>query len=66
MPTRRMPHHASQAEKSTSQHYLGRILNVPEDIPKDLLDRAECVIVFPLVKKFAIGVGGLARYSPLA
>src|SRR5213078_1149958 len=29
-----------------------------EGIPKDLLNRAECVIVFPSVKKFAIGVGG--------
>jgi lipid-binding SYLF domain-containing protein len=31
---------------------------MPDSIPKDLLDRAECVIVFPSVKKFAIGVGG--------
>jgi len=37
---------------------LREILNVPEDMPQDLLDRAECVIVFPSVKKFAIGVGG--------
>jgi lipid-binding SYLF domain-containing protein len=37
---------------------LKEILGVPDDIPKDLLDRAECVIVVPSVKKFAIGVGG--------
>jgi lipid-binding SYLF domain-containing protein len=37
---------------------LREVLNVPEDIPKDLFDKAECVIVFPSVKKFAIGVGG--------
>lgn len=37
---------------------LQEILNVPDNIPKDLLDRAECVIVFPSVKKFAIGIGG--------
>lgn len=37
---------------------LKEILNVPDDIPKDLLDKAECVIVFPGVKKFAMGVGG--------
>jgi len=37
---------------------LKEILGVPDDIPKDLLDRAECVIVFPSVKKFAMGVGG--------
>jgi lipid-binding SYLF domain-containing protein len=37
---------------------LEEILNVPEDIPKNLIDKAECVIVFPSVKKFAIGIGG--------
>src|ERR1700675_601236 len=37
---------------------LKEILNIPDDIPKDLLDRAECVIVLPSVKKFAIGIGG--------
>jgi lipid-binding SYLF domain-containing protein len=37
---------------------LKEILNIPDDIPKDLLDRAECVVVLPSVKKFAIGVGG--------
>jgi SH3 domain-containing YSC84-like protein 1 len=37
---------------------MKEILNIPDDIPRDLLDRAECVIVLPSVKKFAIGVGG--------
>ena len=37
---------------------LKEILGIPDNIPKDLLDRAECVIVFPSVKKFAVGVGG--------
>jgi lipid-binding SYLF domain-containing protein len=37
---------------------LKEILDIPDNIPKDLLDRAECVIVLPSVKKFAIGVGG--------
>jgi lipid-binding SYLF domain-containing protein len=37
---------------------LKEVLAIPDDIPKDLLDKAECVIVFPGVKKFAIGVGG--------
>jgi lipid-binding SYLF domain-containing protein len=34
------------------------ILNVPDDIPQNLLDKAECVIVLPSVIKFAIGFGG--------
>jgi len=34
------------------------ILNVPDDIPQELLNKAECVIVLPSVKKFAFGFGG--------
>ncbi len=34
------------------------ILNVPDDIPADLLNKAECVIVLPSVMKFAVGFGG--------
>jgi SH3 domain-containing YSC84-like protein 1 len=37
---------------------LQDILNVPDDIPQDLLDKAECVAVFPSVLKFAFGFGG--------
>jgi SH3 domain-containing YSC84-like protein 1 len=37
---------------------LTEILGMPDGIPKYWLDRAECVVVFPSVKKFAIGVGG--------
>lgn len=37
---------------------MGEILNVPDDIPEDLLDKAECVIVLPSVVKFAMGFGG--------
>ena len=38
---------------------LSEIHAVPDkDVPQELWDRAECVIVFPSVKKFAIGVGG--------
>ena len=37
---------------------LKEILGMPDSIPKDLLDRAECVIVIPSVKKVAVGVGG--------
>lgn len=37
---------------------MTEILNVPDDIPQDLLDKAECVIVLPSVKKLAVGFGG--------
>ena len=33
-------------------------LNIPDDIPQDLLDKAPCVVVLPSVKKGAFGVGG--------
>ncbi len=37
---------------------ISEILNMPDGIPQDLLDKAECVVVFPSVKKVAIGIGG--------
>ena len=37
---------------------MSEILNVPEDIPQDLLDKADCVIVLPSVVKAAFLVGG--------
>jgi lipid-binding SYLF domain-containing protein len=37
---------------------LKEIIDIPDNIPKDLLDRAECVIVLPSVKKGAFGIGG--------
>ena len=37
---------------------LTEILNIPEDIPQDLLDKADCVVVFPSVLKAAFVLGG--------
>ena len=34
------------------------ILNVPDGLPRELLDKAECVVVIPSMKKFALGIGG--------
>src|ERR1700747_2968007 len=36
---------------------LTEILNIPDDIPQDLLDKADCVVVFPSVLKAAFIVG---------
>jgi lipid-binding SYLF domain-containing protein len=36
---------------------MQEVLNVPDSIPKDLLEKAECVIVIPSVRKLAFGVG---------
>jgi lipid-binding SYLF domain-containing protein len=37
---------------------LKEILDVPDDIPQDLLEKARCVIIFPSVLKAAFIVGG--------
>lgn len=37
---------------------LKEVLNIPEGIPQDLLEKAECVVVVPSMKKFALGIGG--------
>ena len=37
---------------------MKEILNIPDNIPQDLLDKAECVVILPSVKKGAFGVGG--------
>ena len=37
---------------------MDEIMNIPDNIPQDLIDKAECVIVFPSVIKAAFIVGG--------
>jgi SH3 domain-containing YSC84-like protein 1 len=37
---------------------MEEILNLPDAIPQDLLNKAECVIVIPSMTKVAIGIGG--------
>ncbi len=41
-----------------SAEVLQEILDIPDGIPQELLDKAECVGVIPSVKKFAFGFGG--------
>jgi len=56
-----MPAQAQQKESDRVQNagtVMKEILNVPDNIPQDLLDKAECVIVLPSVLKFAIVFGG--------
>jgi lipid-binding SYLF domain-containing protein len=48
-----------EAERVTNAgNVITEILGVPDNIPQDLLDKAECAIVLPGVIKFAIGLGG--------
>jgi SH3 domain-containing YSC84-like protein 1 len=47
-----------QERLENSAQALEEILNIPDALPKELLNKAECVAVMPSVKKFAIGIGG--------
>lgn len=58
-----VPLSLSAAEKETdrlenSAVVMEEIMNVPDNIPQELLEKADCVIVIPSVKKVAIGIGG--------
>ncbi len=37
---------------------MKEIMDIPDDIPQDLIDKAECVIVYPSVLKAAFVIGG--------
>ena len=37
---------------------MQEILDVPDNIPQELLEKAECVIVMPSMTKVALGIGG--------
>jgi lipid-binding SYLF domain-containing protein len=47
-----------QERVKDSGDVLKEILNIPDDIPQDLLDKAECLVILPSVKKGAFGIGG--------
>jgi lipid-binding SYLF domain-containing protein len=42
----------------TSAEVLKQILAKPDEIPHAYLNKAKCVLVFPAVKKVAVGIGG--------
>ena len=46
------------ARLESSAVVLEEILNIPDALPKELLNKAECVVVMPSVKKLALGIGG--------
>jgi len=52
----REKHRLAACEEVVSELLAGK-----ESIPRDLLDKAECVAVVPSAKKFALGIGG--RYG---
>ncbi|HET7745672.1 MAG TPA: lipid-binding SYLF domain-containing protein [Vicinamibacteria bacterium] len=55
------PQEREERRLEACRSVLEEVAGVKEGIPRDLLDRAECVAVVPGVKKAALGVGG--RYG---
>src|SRR5260370_3160815 len=52
---------AQQHEQDRLKHageVLEEILNIPDNLPRGILGKSECVIVIPSVKKLAVGIGG--------
>src|SRR5467141_2841106 len=47
-----------QERLANSAEAMEEILNIPDALPRELLNKAECVVVMPSFKKFAIGIGG--------
>jgi lipid-binding SYLF domain-containing protein len=47
-----------QGRLATCGTVMQEILAVPDNIPRELLEKAECVIVIPSMTKVAMGVGG--------
>ncbi len=47
-----------QKRLETCGQVFKEIMDIPDGLPKDLLNKAECVIVIPSVLKLAFGVGG--------
>src|ERR1700685_3738752 len=37
---------------------IKEIMDIPDDVPQSVIDKADCVVVLPSVLKFAIGIGG--------
>ena len=47
-----------QERLENSGTVLQEVMDVPDNIPQELLEKAECIIVFPSVLKAAFVVGG--------
>jgi SH3 domain-containing YSC84-like protein 1 len=58
LPTAFADNQKEQERVKESGEVLKEILNIPDDIPQDLLDKAECLVILPSVKKGAFGIGG--------
>lgn len=58
VPTSGRDNDKEENRVKNSGRVLKEVLDIPDNIPGDLLNKAECVAIFPSVLKFAIGIGG--------
>ena len=61
LATLALPVYAQKKEEERVEEagtVMKEILNAPDSIPQSVLDKADCVVVLPSVKKVAIGIGG--------
>jgi SH3 domain-containing YSC84-like protein 1 len=47
-----------QDRVANAGNVMKEVLNIPDDIPQSVIDKADCVVVLPSVIKFAFGFGG--------
>ena len=47
-----------QSRVANAGQVMKEVLNIPDDIPQSVIDKADCVVVLPSVIKFAFGFGG--------
>ena len=47
-----------QDRVANAGNVMKEILNIPDDIPQSVIDKADCIVVLPSVIKFAFGFGG--------
>ncbi len=47
-----------QDRVENSGQVMQEILNAPDSIPQNVLDKADCVVILPSVLKLAVGIGG--------
>ena len=64
-----VPTYASKRDQverlQNATEVLREILDIPEGIPEDLLEDAECVVIIPSMKKAAFGIGGNYGKGPI-
>ena len=56
LPAMSQEKEAERVEKAGT--IMKEIMDIPDDIPQDVIDKADCVVVLPSVLKLAFGIGG--------